>query len=379
VIHGHTYLFDVNATDHDGDPVTYSISSIPNSDITIDEFTGLIEWTATMHIFDQEPFKLEVKVTVMDGRVYLNRSFSITILATEPPEVELLGPSDGMKSASTGIVLKWVGTDPENEPITYNIYLHKTEAFVQALRDETLIEEGYDGDNITIGDLESGKRYFWTVIPDDGCSLGTCNSGVMSFRVNYKPIIRSIEDQQIPAGTEFKFKVSCTDEDQEDLQNLRYSLVEAPVGMTIIEDTGMIKWTPKDNQVLLHTVTVQVTDGIENSRLTFEIEVTEGESTASAFLITFAIVIIALILLALIFFLVFKKKKQMDEEARRIGEEERAELEKEREEEYTSYEEIYGVPAPQEEEEEEELTTEELRDRIHEQIEQLEHMEMSEE
>jgi hypothetical protein len=69
----------------------------------------------------------------------------------------------------------------------------------------------------------------------------------------------------------------------------------------------------------------------------------------------------------------------MDEEARRIGEEERAELEKEREEEYTSYEEIYGVPAPQEEEEEEELTTEELRDRIHEQIEQLEHMEMAEE
>ena len=52
------------------------------------------------------------------------------------------------------------------------------------------------------------------------------------------------------------------------------------------------------------------------------------------------------------------------------GKEERAALEKERDDEYASYEEMYGVPAP--EKDEEELTTRELKDYIHDQIEELE-------
>ena len=75
-----------------------------------------------------------------------------------------------------------------------------------------------------------------------------------------------------------------------------------------------------------------------------------------------------------------RTKKQMDEEAQRHGEEERAALEKEREDEFASYEELYGIPAPvKEEEEEEEMTTRELREKIHEQIEKLEKMETKEE
>ena len=59
----------------------------------------------------------------------------------------------------------------------------------------------------------------------------------------------------------------------------------------------------------------------------------------------------------------------MDEEALRKGEEERATLEKEREGKYASYEDLYGVPAP--EVDEEGLTTSELKDYIHDQIEEI--------
>jgi hypothetical protein len=147
--------------------------------------------------------------------------------------------------------------------------------------------------------------------------------------------------------------------------------------MTINEDTGMIRWTPNDDQVMLHAVTVQVSDGIETTTATFEIDVKEGTSSSSTILIAIAAAVIG-ILTVIGVILLLRKKRAMDEEARHIGEEEREALEKEREDEYASYEELYGVPAPAQEEEDEELTTEELRDRIHDQIEKLEHMESEE-
>jgi LPXTG-motif cell wall-anchored protein len=140
--------------------------------------------------------------------------------------------------------------------------------------------------------------------------------------------------------------------------------------MTISEETGMIRWTPNDDQVMLHAITVGVSDGIEMNTATFEIEVTEGESSASTLIITIAIIVIVILLLALGIFFFMKKKKQLDEEALRRGEEERAALEKEREDEYASYEDLYGVPAP--EKDEEGLTTAELKEYIHEKIEELE-------
>jgi len=372
VTHGEIYLFQVNTTDYDGDSIEYEISSTPESEITIEELTGLINWTADIHLFDQAPYKLEVKVSAWDGQIYLNRTFTITVLTTEPPEVDLLSPLEGAKGASTGALLQWEGTDPEDEPITYDIYLHQTQVFVQGYREEALYMEDYEGDNITLQDLEPGKIYYWTVIPNDGCSDGTCTSGVISFRVNYKPTFKSIKDQKVSAGVEFKYKISATDEDSEDLPNLRYSLVDPPEGMTISEDTGMIRWTPNDDQVILHTITVEVSDGIESTISTFRVEVTEGKSSSSiSIFIIILIVVVIVILLALGIFFFIKQKKKMDEEALHKGEEERAALEKEKEEETgPSYEDLYGVPAP--EIKEEGMTTSELKDYVHDQIEELE-------
>ena len=59
----------------------------------------------------------------------------------------------------------------------------------------------------------------------------------------------------------------------------------------------------------------------------------------------------------------------MDEEALRKGEEERAALEKE-EETSPSYEDLYGAPAPVVDEEG--MTTSELKDYIHDEIDDLE-------
>ncbi|MGA1820332.1 MAG: putative Ig domain-containing protein, partial [Thermoplasmatota archaeon] len=369
--HGQYYSFDVNASDPDINSfIIYSIESKPESDIQIDQETGIIEWTASIKWFSQEPYNLKVTIKVSDGLNFNLHTFAITVIASSSPSSTIIGPEDGSRTSSIIITLHWEGTDPEDDPLKYDIYLHETEAFVFGMREEALYFQELSATKLNVSDLDPGNTYYWKVVPNDGCTFGTCTSGILSFRVNYCPTFKFIDDQEVPAGRNFKLKVSCTDQDPEDIQNLRFSLLEAPSGMTISEETGMIRWTPKDNQVMLHTVTVQVTDGIDTNSLMFEIEVTEGEISTSTLVITILIGVVVILLLALGIFFFLRKKKQMDEEALKRGEEERAALEKEREQEYLSYEQLYGVPAP--EKEEEGLTTRELKEYIHEKIGELE-------
>jgi hypothetical protein len=373
IMHGQLFTYNVSAIDPDIEGhVDFTIATTPDSDMGINKITGYLEWIADVKVFDKEPFDLKVTITINDGRSKNTHTFTLTVIPTEPPEAMNLSPSNGQKTPSALTKLTWTGTDPEDEILVYDVYLHSTEAFVIGLRDEALFMEGVAVPWINLTDLEPGRTYFWMVRPFDDCSFGDCIDGVQSFRVNYKPTFKAIDDQETSAGADFKFKISATDKDTEDQSILVYSLIEAPKGMDINEETGMIRWKPDADQVRLHTVRVQVSDGIETTTATFEIDVNEGETSSSAILIIIAIgVIIGIIVLIGIIFII-RKKKTMDEEAMKKGEEERAALEKEREAEYASYEELYGVPAP--EQVEEDLTTEELRESIHEQIEQLQEM-----
>ena len=68
------YTYDVNATDSDGDTLTYSLTANPAS-MTIDSATGLIDWTpAFVQIGDHT-----VTVNVSDGSLSDTQSFTITV------------------------------------------------------------------------------------------------------------------------------------------------------------------------------------------------------------------------------------------------------------------------------------------------------------
>ncbi|HEV8298910.1 MAG TPA: putative Ig domain-containing protein, partial [Acidimicrobiales bacterium] len=70
------YRYDADATDVDGDPLTYSFSSAP-AGMTIDATTGLIRWTP------DSAGSAAVVVRASDGRAYTEQSFTIdVVLAT---------------------------------------------------------------------------------------------------------------------------------------------------------------------------------------------------------------------------------------------------------------------------------------------------------
>jgi hypothetical protein len=82
---GDLYVFDVNATDEDiGDDLTYSISSIPLTNITIDPDSGVITWSAWSDDLDGSEF-INVIVTASDGEEYIFSYFDIGLIPNSPP------------------------------------------------------------------------------------------------------------------------------------------------------------------------------------------------------------------------------------------------------------------------------------------------------
>ncbi len=80
---GATYVYDVEATDPDGDVLTYSITTKP-AGMTINSVTGLIWWIPTLA---QVGFQ-EVTVMVTDGVLIDTQGFTIVVSKPTPTPIE---------------------------------------------------------------------------------------------------------------------------------------------------------------------------------------------------------------------------------------------------------------------------------------------------
>jgi len=75
---------------------------------------------------------------------------------------------------------------------------------------------------------------------------------------NHPPFITSIPIKKATVGYQYIYRVIATDPDGD---NLTYSLLKAPEGMTITLSTGEITWTPDEAQVGEKQVIISVSDG----------------------------------------------------------------------------------------------------------------------
>ena len=79
-----------------------------------------------------------------------------------------------------------------------------------------------------------------------------------SISINKPPVITSIPNTTAKVGVEYSYNVFAADPNSD---NLTYSLLAYPNGMTINSLTGLITWTPTENQVREYEVEVEVSDG----------------------------------------------------------------------------------------------------------------------
>jgi hypothetical protein len=85
---GQAYSYDVEATDPDGDTLTYFLVSSPTG-MTINFLTGLIVWTPTIS------GNYNVIVSVSDGALFDTQSFTITVADSATYPIGGTGPAGG--------------------------------------------------------------------------------------------------------------------------------------------------------------------------------------------------------------------------------------------------------------------------------------------
>jgi hypothetical protein len=343
---GVIFSFDVEAIDHDiGDIIAYSLSTTPASSMIINEITGEITWESSLEGLSPNPnYVLNVEVSATDGEETITHGFTIIIIPNPSPTSTILGPEDEKRITSDGVLLEWEGTDDGEEPLTYDIYLGKSQTQVSLLDTIVLWMEDVEGTSIDTGPLEAGKTYYWTVIPKDIFSSGTCTNNVFSFSVNVPPSITGYTVPEAKIGVEFRLTLMGSDPNNDDLE---YSIIEGPVGMEIFD--GMITWTPVESQVGTHTVNVSLSDGYETIYEVFQVEIAEEEIVVESEdkgspIVPLIIVIVIVLFLAgagIGAFLFLKSKKETETEEEKPEEEIPPEDMGSSEEEKQAYEQLY--------------------------------------
>lgn len=286
-IEGTTYptFRDVNATDPEGQTLTYSLQQTPAAGMTIDSSSGVISWTPPNGVTS-----VDIVVTVSDGTPANNKtqSWTITVTATnDPPSIinfspTLTGSEDVQWSyqldvddiddnvAAPGNIFYTLGSAPSGMAVSSLGLITWTPSEAQVNDSGTT---AFNNISITV---EDGN--------EDSSTPTAGNNGVKTFSltispVNDAPMIGAISNQNVTELSAFTITPSVTDpDDSNDGTNLTWSLSGAPAGMSISNSpgtVGQISYTPGQNVVepnspyntlsyLDFVITVQVDDGHEN-------------------------------------------------------------------------------------------------------------------
>lgn len=112
---GDTLSFTVQATDEDGDAITYAISDVPPDGVSLDGQTGQFTWTPAQDQANQT-YSLVIKATDTTDRSD-EETVSITVQAPSDPVLQPIGN----KTVSAGDTLSFtaVATDADGDVVTY--------------------------------------------------------------------------------------------------------------------------------------------------------------------------------------------------------------------------------------------------------------------
>jgi len=97
------------------------------------------------------------------------------------------------------------------------------------------------------------------------------------FLFNISPVIESTPVTTAKEGAVYTYDVEATDPNED---TLTYSLTTYPTGMNINSTTGVITWTPTEDQVGENEVEVEVSDGSKSATQSFTITVDETKLTS---------------------------------------------------------------------------------------------------
>ncbi len=239
------YAYDVDATDPEGDVLTYSLEG-SSAGMTINRETGLIEWVPdATQVGDNN-----VVVRASDnGGLFDRQSFVVTVInVNDAPSITSVAVTGATQNVAYAYDVN--ATDPD----TGDILTYSLEVFPIGMTIDTttgLID--WTPDATQVGDNSV------TVIAADTIGLFDTQSFIVSvIDINDQPVITSAPVTEATQNEPYAYDVDATDPDPGEL--LTYSLDVFPAGMTINPVSGLIAWTPISQQIGDNNVTTRVVD-----------------------------------------------------------------------------------------------------------------------
>ena len=252
------YVYDVEAEDADNDTLTYSLLTFP-AGMQIQNDTGVIQWTPDSGDLGNH----SVAVEVTDGVETDQQEYTLTVLA-EPISAPTI-TSTPVTQASINQLYSYdvEATHPENDTLTYTLTSYPSGMVID---DATGLIEWTP----TPGD-EGGHEVNVRVTDE----AGMYDEQLFTITVNSGPVITSSPNLTAYDGQLWTYDVEATDADND---TLVYTLAESPEGMNINSGTGLVEWTPSNDQLGGNAVEVVVSDGITNASQSFVVNVFDTEN-----------------------------------------------------------------------------------------------------
>jgi hypothetical protein len=247
---GETLKFTVEATDPDGDAMTFSASNLPEG-AKFNEVTREFSWTPTAN---QTNINYKVLFTVTDdGNPRLSDQMVVTIKVGDvcwPPQFKSI--PDQQVSPGQELVFTVEATDPDNDPLSYEAeILPEGARFNEFTREFSWIPN----------DSQANKTYQATFVVYDSCTDPEPQTDRMSVNIVVgnvlceKPIINKIGEKRVEQGKTLEFFVTV----ENPSPDILYGAQGIPSGATFDTKEGKFSWAPGCNQTGTYSVTFTAT------------------------------------------------------------------------------------------------------------------------
>ncbi|XOV78791.1 MAG: tandem-95 repeat protein [Aestuariibacter sp.] len=253
------YSFIPNASDQDGDALTFSVSNLP-SWASFDQATGEISGTPTN---DDVGNYTGIVISVSDGTASSSLpSFDITVSnVNDAPEIA--GNPGTSVDGGSNYSFTPTASDPDNDELTFS---------VENLPDWAEFDSATGTLSGSPGNSDAGVYSNIVITVSDGelnASLAPFSIEVIS--VNNAPAISDVT-LVTPEDTELTATLEGQDEDNNDLT---FTLVSEPEQGNAVINGSELSYIPAENDVGTYSFTYKANDGIDDSNIaTITVEVT---------------------------------------------------------------------------------------------------------
>jgi RHS repeat-associated protein len=255
---GQSYVYMVEASDPDADPVAYALTTAPDG-MSVDG-NGIITWNPSA----SELGSNSVHLVVTDGRggtAEQDFAVEVTQQGTNRPPVITSNPPL-RATVGRSYVYNLAANDPDNNSVLWSL---------------TSGPLGMSLDSVsgtirwTPTDEEMGPQTVTVTLRDSLFAEATQRFTIQVSCVDLPPVISSRPPTVGAVETPYFYPVRATDPEGDPLH---FTFLSSPDGMTVDSQPGLIRWTPTASEAGANRVVVEVDDGQGNlATQTFDIQV----------------------------------------------------------------------------------------------------------